>query len=171
MTNLVDALANTFAFGPGFKYGTKDLDKFFVGFDEQFNKMAKLHDEVTKNIPNYPPYNIKKVNDNKYTIELAVAGFAKQDVELEFIDNKLIVTGKATEDSDTDMFLWKGIANRAFTRTFVLDDQVEIQNAEMLNGMLKIFLERIIPEHKKPKKIEINEKPSKGNKEFLTEEK
>lgn len=171
MTNLVDALANTFAFGPGFKYGTKDMDKFFVGFDEQFNKMAKLHDEVTKNIPNYPPYNIKKVAENKYTIELAVAGFAKQDIELEFVDNKLIVTGKASDDSDNDTFLWKGIANRAFTRTFVLDDQVEIQNAEMLNGMLKIFLERIIPEHKKPKKIEINEKPSEENKEFLTEEK
>jgi len=171
MTDALSALANTFAFGPGFKYGTKDIDKFFVGFDDQFNKIAKLHDEVTKNIPNYPPYNIKKVSDTKYSIELAVAGFAKQDIELEFADNKLIVTGKATEDSDNDMFLWKGIANRAFTRTFVLDDQVEIQNAEMLNGMLKIFLERIIPEHKKPKKIEINEKPSTGNKEFLTEEK
>lgn len=171
MTNLVDALANTFAFGPGFKYGTKDMDKFFVGFDEQFNKMAKLHDEVTKNIPNYPPYNIKKVSDSKYTIELAVAGFAKQDIELEFADNKLIVTGKASDDSENETFLWKGIANRAFTRTFVLDDQVEIQNAEMLNGMLKIFLERIIPEHKKPKKIEINEKTPKGKKEFLTEEK
>ena len=171
MTDTLTALANTFAFGPGFKYGTKDLDKFFVGFDDQFNRMAKLHDEVTKNIPNYPPYNIKKLDDNKYAIELAVAGFAKQDIELEFIDNKLIVTGKASDDSDNDTFLWKGIANRAFTRTFVLDDQVEIQNAEMLNGMLKIFLERIIPEHKKPKKIEINEKPSKGDKEFLTEEK
>jgi molecular chaperone IbpA len=171
MTDALSALANTFAFGPGFKYGTKDIDKFFVGFDEQFNKMAKLHDEVTKNIPNYPPYNIKKVDDNKYTIELAVAGFAKQDIELEFVDNKLIVTGKASDDSENESFLWKGIANRAFTRTFVLDDQVEIQNAEMLNGMLKIFLERIIPEHKKPKKIEINEKPSKEDKQFLTEEK
>jgi molecular chaperone IbpA len=175
MTNLVETIANTFAFGPGFKYGTKDIDKFFVGFDDQFNKLAKLHDEVTKNIPNYPPYNIRKVSDNKYTIELAIAGFAKQDVEVEFVDNKLIVTGKASDDSDNDTFLWKGIANRAFTRTFVLDDQVEIQNAEMLNGMLKIFLERIIPEHKKPKKIEIDEKPSdekpsKNKKEFLTEE-
>jgi len=164
MTDALSALANTFAFGPGFKYGTKDLDKFFVGFDDEFNRMAKLHDEVTKNIPNYPPYNIKKVDDNKYAIELAVAGFAKQDIELEFVDNKLIVTGKATEDSDNDTFLWKGIANRAFTRTFVLDDQVEIQNAEMLNGMLKIFLERIIPEHKKPKKIEIMRNLQKGTK-------
>ncbi len=172
MTDIVEQfnkLANNFAFGPGFKYGTKDMDKFFVGFDQHFDKFAKLHDEVTKNIPNYPPYNIKKVAENKYTIELAVAGFAKQDIEIEFVDNKLVVTGKASDDSDNESFLWKGIANRAFTRTFVLDDQVEIQNAEMLNGMLKIFLERIIPEHKKPKKIEIDEKPSKGSKQFLTE--
>ena len=164
----INALANTFAFGPGFKLGTKDMDKFFVGFDDQFNKFAKLHDEVTKNIPNYPPYNIKQVTENKYLIEVAVAGFAKQDVELTFEDNKLIVTGKASDDSDAASFLWKGIANRAFTRTFVLNDQVEIENAEMMNGMLKIFLERIIPVHKKSKTIPINEvKPT--TKQFLAE--
>ena len=171
-TDTLKALANTFAFGPGFKFGTKDLDKFFVGFDEQFNQMAKMHDDLTKNIPNYPPYNIKKVKDNKYVIELAVAGFAKSDVEITFEDGKLIVAGKAADDSDTDNFLYKGIANRAFNRTFALNDQVEINNAEMLNGMLKIFLERIIPEHKKPKKIDISEKPAKekAKAELLTED-
>ena len=171
-TDTLKALANTFAFGPGFKFGTKDLDKFFVGFDDQFNQMAKMHDDLTKNIPNYPPYNIKKVKDNKYVIELAVAGFAKSDVEITFEDGKLIVAGKAADDSDTDNFLYKGIANRAFNRTFALNDQVEINNAEMLNGMLKIFLERIIPEHKKPKKIEIAEKPAKekAKAELLTED-
>ena len=161
-TDTLNALANTFAFGPGFKFGTKDLDKFFVGFDEPFNKLAKLHDEVAKNIPNYPPYNIKKVDDNKYVVELAVAGFGKSDVEITFDDGKLIVAGKTADDSENENFLYKGIANRAFNRTFVLNDQVEIQNAEMLNGMLKIFLERIIPEHKKAKKIEITEKPAKS---------
>lgn len=171
MTDTLNALANTFAFGPGFKFGTKDLDKFFVGFDDQFNRIAKMHDDLTKNIPNYPPYNIKKVEDNKYVVELAVAGFAKSDVEITFEDGKLIVAGKAADDSENENFLYKGIANRAFNRTFVLNDQVEIQNAEMLNGMLKIFLERIIPEHKKPKKIEISEKPAKGKSkaELLTE--
>ena len=107
-------------------------------------------------------YNIKKVEDNKYVVELAVAGFGKSDVEITFEDGKLIVAGKAADDSDNENFLYKGIANRAFSRTFILNDQVEIKNAEMLNGMLKIFLERIIPEHKKPKKIEINEKPANG---------
>ena len=171
MTDALSNLANTFAFGPGFKFGTKDLDKFFVGFDEPFNKLAKLHDEVAKNIPNYPPYNIKKVEDNKYVVELAVAGFAKSDVEITFEDGKLIVAGKTADDGDNENFIYKGISSRAFNRTFILNDQVEIQNAEMLNGMLKIFLERIIPEHKKPKKIEISEKPTKGKakSELLTE--
>ena len=170
-TDTLKALANTFAFGPGFKFGTKDLDKFFVGFDEQFNQMAKMHDDLTKNIPNYPPYNIKKVKDNRYVIELAVAGFAKSDVEITFEDGKLIVAGKAS-DTEDDNFIYRGIANRAFNRTFALNDQVEINNAEMLNGMLKIFLERIIPEHKKPKKIEIAEKPAKekAKAELLTED-
>lgn len=133
----------------------KDFDKFFVGFDDTYNRIAKMHDDLTKNIPNYPPYNIKKVDDNKYVIELAVAGFAKQDVEITLEDNKLIVKGNAADDVDN--FIWKGIANRAFTRTFALDDQIEIKDAAMFNGMLKIALERIIPEHKKPRKIEVKD--------------
>ena len=175
-TDTLKALANTFAFGPGFKFGTKDLDKFFVGFDDQFNQMAKMHDDLTKNIPNYPPYNIKKVKDNKYVIELAVAGFAKQDIEIEFADDKLIVKGHASEDDGGD-YLFKGIAARNFTRTFALNDQIEIKDAAMLNGMLKIFLERIIPEHKKPKKIEVKDVPEdkptsskKGKAQLLTED-
>lgn len=132
----------------------KDFDRFFVGFDDQFNRMAKMHDDLTKNIPNYPPYNIKKTGDNTYIIEVAVAGFSKSEIEIEFADDKLIVRGNATEDSNAD-WLYKGIAARNFTRTFALNDQIEVKGAEMLNGMLKIALERIIPEHKKPKKIEI----------------
>ena len=149
----------------------KDMDKFLVGFDETYNRMAKFHDDLTKNIPNYPPYNIKKVEDNKYVIELAVAGFAKSDIEIIFEDNKLIISGKAQEDNDN--FLFKGIANRAFTRTFLLDDQVEINDAAMMNGMLKIALEKIIPEHKKPKKIEVKDRESttKSSKKLLTENK
>jgi molecular chaperone IbpA len=136
----------------------KDFDKFFIGFDDQFNRISKLHDDLTKSIPNYPPYNIKKTGDNTYVIELAVAGFGKQDIEIELADNKMIVKGnvEASAAADSD-YLFKGIANRAFTRTFALDDQIEIQNAAMMNGMLKIFLERIIPEHKKPKKIEVKD--------------
>ena len=153
--------------GPGFK----DFDKFFVGFDDQFNRLAKIHDDVTKNIPNYPPYNIRKTGDNTYVIEIAVAGFGKQEIDITFEDNKLIVAGSTKDDGDN--FLFRGIANRAFTRTFALDDQIEIQDAALINGMLKIALERIIPEHKKPKKIEVKDaesKTEKSTKQFLTED-
>lgn len=147
----------------------KDFDKFFVGFDDQFNRMAKLHDDMTKNIPNYPPYNIKKTGDNTYVIELAVAGFAKQDIEIELADGKMVIKGNVESDDSNDTFLFKGIAARNFQRTFALDDQVEVKNAEMINGMLQVFLERIIPEHKKPKKIEVKES-TKTTKPLLTDE-
>lgn len=147
----------------------KDFDKFFVGFDDQFNRIAKMHDDLAKNIPNYPPYNIKKTGDNTYVIEMAVAGFAKQDIEIEFADDKLIVSGKTADDADNE-YLFKGIANRAFTRTFALNDQIEIKDAGLFNGMLQIALERIIPEHKKPKKIEVNDKPSARASKKLTQE-
>jgi molecular chaperone IbpA len=151
----------------------KDFDKFFIGFDDQFNRLSKLHDDLTKSIPNYPPYNIKKTGDNTYVIELAVAGFAKQDIEIELAENTMVVKGNI-DSSDEDPYLFKGIANRAFTRTFALDEQIEIRDAAMLNGMLKIFLERIIPEHKKPKKIEVKDAgevvtPKKATKQLLTE--
>lgn len=140
------------------------FDKVFVGFDDQFNRLSKIHDDLTKNIPNYPPYNIKKTGDNSYVIELAVAGFARQDIEVEFVEDKLVIKGNVKTDDDTDTFLFKGIAGRNFTRTFALDDQIEVKDAELFNGMLKVWLERIIPEHKKPKKVEVKEKGSTGSK-------
>ena len=154
----------------------KDFDKLYVGFDDQFNKMAKIHDDLTKSIPNYPPYNIKKTGDTTYVIEIAVAGFARQDIEIELADGKMIIKGNAHGTEQEENFLFKGISNRAFTRTFALEDQIEVQDAAMLNGMLKIFLERIIPEHKKPKKIEVKDsevsvKPTKKSKpQLLTED-
>lgn len=151
------------AFGPAFK----DLDKFFVGFDEQFTKMQKLHDDVTKNIPNYPPYNIRKTGENTYTIELAVAGFGQSEIDIEIDGGKLVIRGNVAQDNEANDYLFKGIANRAFTRTFAIDDQVEVKDAEMFNGMLKIFLERFIPEEKKPKKVAVK---TKGSRELLSEE-
>jgi len=141
---------------------------FFVGFDDQFNRLSKLHDDLTKNIPSYPPYNIKKTDENKYTIEIAVAGFSKSEIDIEFVEDKLVIRGNAKDDTTSD-FLFKGIAARAFTRTFALNDQVEIKDAELINGMLKIALERIIPDHKKPRKIEIKANDKKGKKELLLE--
>ena len=153
----------------------KDFDKLFVGFDDQFSKLSKMHDDLTKHIPNYPPYNIRKVNDNTYVIEIAVAGFSKSEIEVEFADDKLIVSGNAQDDDSAD-WLYKGIATRNFTRTFALDDKIEIKGAALMNGMLKIALEKIIPDHKKPKKIEVSDEPTSvsefasNNKQLLMEE-
>ena len=107
-------------------FGTafKDMDKFLVGFDDQFSRIAKMHDDMTKNIPNYPPYNIKKIGDNTYVVEVAVAGFAKQDIEIELADGKMLIKGNVQSNEAEENFLFKGIANRAFTRTFALDDQI-----------------------------------------------
>ena len=153
-------------FGPGFK----DFDKFFVGYDDQINRMTKLHDDLTKNIPNYPPYNIRKNNENSYTIELAVAGFGESEIDITIDGGKLVIKGNvdAKTDSLEDNFLFKGIATRAFTRAFAIDDHVEVKNAELFNGMLKIALERLVPEEKQPKKIPVK---SVGNKQLLNEEK
>lgn len=144
-------------FGPGFK----DFDKYFVGFDDQILKMSKMNEEFTKHIPNYPPYNIKKVSDNKYVIEIAVAGFSKQELEVTMEDSVLTVSGNLdVNDQITDsvtQYIHKGISERAFTRKFTLADSVEIKNAEYINGMLKIWLDRMIPLSKSTK-IDIKDK-------------
>lgn len=149
---------------------TKSLFPSTVGFDRVFDHLENVHRSMSKVIPSYPPYNIKKVDDNKYVIELAVAGFGKQDLEMELKEGVLAIKG-STSSNDSDTFLYKGIADRAFTRQFTLADTVEIQNAELINGMLKIWLENIIPDEKKPKKIDIKDTSSyPTSKELLTEE-
>jgi molecular chaperone IbpA len=145
----------------------KDLDKFFVGFDEQFNRLQKMHDDITKNIPNYPPYNIRKTGDNTYVVEMAVAGFGQSEIDIEIDGGKLIIRGNVAADNEANDYIFKGIAARAFTRSFAIDDQIEVKDAELFNGMLKIALERLVPEEKKPKKVAVK---TKGQKSFLTEE-
>jgi len=134
----------------------KDFGKFGVGFDDVFDKLTEFHDNVAKNIPNYPPYNVKKTDENTYVIEMAVAGFGKSDIEITTEEDKLVIKGNVdAKEDEKSSWLYQGLAFRPFTRMFTLNDQVEIQNAEMINGLLKLTLERIIPEHKKPKKVEI----------------
>jgi len=144
---------------------SKDFDKFFVGFDDQFDQLVKLQQDLSKNVHNYPPYNIRKIEDNKYVIEVAVAGFSQSDVEVTVEGNKLVIEGKTTDDSDN--FLFKGIANRAFSRTFALADKIEVQSAEMVNGMLKIALDKFVEASTK-KKIEVKG-GKKSEKQFLKE--
>jgi len=138
----------------------KGADKFLVGYDRLYDQLSRVHDQMAKNIPNYPPYNIRKTDDSTYVIEMAVAGFGESEIEITLNDDKLTVEGSA-KDSGDDEVLYQGLALRDFTRSFTLNDQIEIENAEMVNGLLKIWLERVVPESKKPKKIEINSNKEK----------
>ena len=142
-----------------------------LGFDHMLKNIQETQKHISKAC-NFPPYNVKKVDDNKYVIELAVAGFGKQDIDLEFKEGVLTIKGNTTLDSlltdGVDVtYLHKGIADRAFTRSFTLADTIEIKNAEIINGILKVWLEHFIPEDKKPKKIPINDSPSQAH--MLTE--
>ena len=127
----------------------------FVGLDRVYDQMLKHSEELGKTVPNFPPYNIRKVDENKYTVEIAVAGFSKSDIEIEIDGDTLKITGSSKDDADN--LLYKGIANRGFTRMFNLADTIEVQDASLVNGMLKVFLENIIPENKKPRKMDIKE--------------
>jgi molecular chaperone IbpA len=144
-----------------FSFKAADLDKYFVGADKVLKSLANANDLMAKNIPGYPPYNIVKTGDNSYTIELAVAGFGKHNLDIELANNTLVVKGGLSVDDMAEetvnpvQYLWKGIADRYFTRKFTLADSVEVRNAELVNGMLKIFLEHVIPDEKKPKKVDI----------------
>jgi molecular chaperone IbpA len=136
---------------------SKTLQPFSIGFDKFFDEVSQMTTEIGKKaIANYPPYNIKQVEKNKYIIELAVAGFAKSDIEVTLEGNKLVIKGSAKEDEDADQYFHKGIANRNFIRTFTLADKIEIKNAEMVNGMLKVWLENLVQTQDAIKRITIN---------------
>ena len=143
-----------------------DLSRNAIGFEQVVKRIGEIAEGLPK-IPTYPPYNIRQIDENKYVIEIAVAGFGSQDIEVEILDNSLIIKGSANVASyPSSEYIFKGIADRSFTRKFSLADTVVVQNADLVNGMLKIFLERFIPESKKAKKIVINE-GEKSEKQFL----
>lgn len=138
----------------------KTLDPFTVGYDKFFKDIEEVTKNVAKNVPSYPPYNIKQVSKNKYVIEMAVAGFAKSDIEITLEGNKLVIKGSAKENElkGDENFLFKGIANRDFTRSFTIADKIEIGQAEMVNGMLRVWLENLVQTQDTIKKIAIKEK-------------
>lgn len=143
-----------------FNHSFKDFDRFFVGFDPIMKKIAEASEQAAKLAAEakYPPYNIKKISENRYTIEMAVAGFGKQDIELELLGDKLVIKGNTSQEDGN--YLFRGLAQRPFTRQFTLADNVEVAGASLINGILKIGLEAIIPEANKPKKIDITDNPT-----------
>jgi len=146
------------------------MDRYFVGADRVMRKLADIADQSAQMMPvKYPPYNIKKIDETRYVIEMAVAGFGKSEIDIELQEGKLSIHGKCDSPESTE-YLYKGIAERGFKREFTLADNVEVKSSSLVNGMLKIWLEAFIPEEKKPKKVEINDEeyPSQAA-EFLAE--
>ena len=129
-----------------------DFDKFFIGFNDQFNRVNKIKNTSG----NFPPYNIIKVSDNTYMIELAVAGFGPSDITVEVLERNLIVSTQAPKETYQPAdYIVKGIASRQFTRSFLLDEGMEVKEASIEHGLLRIRVERKVPEESKPKRIEI----------------
>lgn len=142
---------------------TTDLlnDPFFIGADRIFERVRQ---NTTQS--NYPPYNIVKVDEDNYAIELAVAGFTFDDLSIEVKEGILYVNGNK-KTTDEGEYLHKGISARSFQRSFTLSDTIVVGGADLDNGILTIDLENVIPEEKKPRKIDIGS--GKSKKSFLTE--
>ena len=132
-----------------------DLRPFSVGFDNLFNHF-NLHLDNTRTV-NYPPYNIRKVSEDKYTIELAVAGFEEKEIDIEAAGENLTIRGSRDKEASEGL-VHQGLAARDFTKTFVLSDDMIIKGAALTNGMLYIGVERVIPESKKTRKIDFTSK-------------
>ncbi len=131
------------------------IHKFAVGFDGVFDEILRLSNQQKDT--NYPPYNIVKHSDNKFVIELAVAGFKEGDINVTMDKNLLTIEGSQSVDLDTNVeYLYRGISARNFTRTFTLADHVEVSDAVVNNGIMGITLERQVPDELQPKKIAIS---------------
>ena len=144
----------------------QDLQKmlgFSVGFDGLFNRLNTM--DIAQS--GYPPYNIRKLNDLQYVVELALAGFSKSDIEVEVTDGTLTIRTATAKDGGVDNdekssnneigFVHQGIAKRSFSRQFNLSDDIIVKNADLKDGMLIVNLERVIPDEKKPRLIPIGQ--------------
>ena len=136
-----------------------NLRPITVGFDDMFDHFEDMMDDsfFRGSVQNFPPYNIVKTGENTYDVELALAGFNKKDIEVEYKENLLTVKSKKqeeTKDEDGNV-IHRGISKRMFSKSFTIANDVEVKGAELKDGLLKISMERIILEHKKAKLIDI----------------
>ena len=130
---------------------TLDLfkDPFFIGWDRHFQDLEK----VMHNSTNYPPYNLVEVSEDTYMIELALAGFKKEDISIE--QEKNVLTIKGSSEEDENKYIHKGIGARAFTRTFSLSEYMNVTAVVMENGILRVLIVKLVPEEARPKTFEI----------------
>ena len=136
---------------------TFDINKFTpyaVGFDRIFDHLIN-HSHNMATSTGFPPYNIVKHDEYEFSIEMALAGFSKEDIEVVVEDGTITVKSAYDDKIENAEVLHRGISQKKFTRKFTIADDIEVKGAELSNGLLEIKLERIIPEHKKPKVIKI----------------
>jgi len=131
-----------------------------VGFDNMFDHFERMfEDDFRVSVPNFPPYNIVKTGKNSYDIELALAGYSKKDISIDFEDGILNIKSIKDKDEkeveDNNGVLHQGIAKRYFSKSFTIADDVEVKGAELKDGLLKVSMERIVPDHRKAKTIDI----------------
>lgn len=135
-----------------------------VGFDRFNDLFETMMNETEERFESYPPYNIEKLGEDEYQISIAVAGFSEKDLDITVEGNSLLVSGKIQSNEKGEVertFLHRGIATRAFQRSFRLEDHVHVEDAELKDGLLTIHLQREIPEEKKPRMVPINGPESK----------
>ena len=136
-------------------FDINQITPFSIGFDRVFDRLVDYG--TTYETGGFPPYNIRKTDDFKHVIELALAGFSKDEIEVVLTDGVLVVKSAdlLSQTDPNEGLVHKGIAKRSFTRKFTLADDIEIKDAKLKNGLLEIELEQIVPEHKKPRTIKV----------------
>lgn len=140
----------------------------FVGFDNLFNELERIVEGQQTRNSTFPPHNIIKVDDNRFIVEMAVAGFGEDEVSVEIQDGTLVVKGEKTDKSEIN-YVYRGIGTRSFTKSIRLNDTIEVRGAKFKDGILTIGLENVIPEHKKPRKIEFSKEINFTNPKLLQE--
>ena len=141
-----------------------DLEKalgFSIGFDSMFDRLLGPSTQYVSNSQGYPPYNIRKEGDTKYFIELAVAGLSENDLEVELKESVLEIRSKQSTEDEAN-YVHRGIAKRSFMRSFTLSDDIVVKGCGLVNGMLTVELEKIIPEEKRARLIPIGSKKIKS---------
>lgn len=130
-------------------FNLETLPKFAIGFDRMFEELARTQEKL--NNSNYPPYNIIRLAETEYSIEVAVAGFEEDELTVDVVDGELVIKGETKEKSvdHTGNYLHQGIAARNFVRTFALPDDAEVKNASVRNGILRVDVEVFIPQSTK----------------------
>ena len=128
-------------------------DPWLIGFSREFDRLNSLQKTNAK--VSYPPYNVLQFSEDEYRLDLAIAGFEKDEISVTVKDGSLIISGEKDGDYEDDTYLYRGIATRKFTRSFALGEFMEVDEAEIENGILSVVITRVIPEEKKPKEITI----------------